>query len=394
MKWETKRAGLLANATKIVDEAKAADRNLTGSEKARIDGITAEIKAGDEHAKKAKKDGALFDSIAGLGRKSGAGVGDGSDRLAVWPAASRDLAGRLARKSADLSAVIHPGGEVKSLLPAGGSVADSVTVTPGLVQTPQVPTSFLQLLTTVTVDSPNFAYLRQSLRNNLAAPVAPGALKPTSEYGLERVEDALKVIAHLTEPVGKYDLIDVEALTRFLDSELRYGLFSAVEQQVLSGDGTGQNLSGLLNTSGVQTQPYADDLLSTLRRAVTKLENLGHQPTAIAIRPEDWEKVELSTAAGSGEFTFASSPIDRAARRVWGVQVAVSNALPAGTAVMVDTSTLGLYTDRQGVAVEWSTSGDDFQRNQVRARCEGRFALSVYQPSGSVIVSTAEAVGG
>ncbi|WP_096906139.1 phage major capsid protein [Dietzia sp. WMMA184] len=310
------------------------------------------------------------------------------------------MAGRLPRprrppghRSAELSATIHPGAELKSLLPAGGSVTDSVTVAPGLVQTPQIPTSFLQLLSTVTVDSPDFAYLRQIARNNAAAPVAPGAPKPTSEYGLDRVEGSLRVVAHLTEPVGKYDLIDVDALTRFLDSELRYGLFSCVEDQVLNGDGTGQNLTGLLETSGVQTQPFADDLLTTLRRSVTKLENVGHQPTAVVIRPEDWEAVELSTSSGSGEFTFASSPIDRAARRVWGVQVAVSNALPVGSAVMLDTSTLALYSDRQGVAVEWSTSGDDFDRNQVRARCEGRFPLAVYQPTGSVIVSTSAATG-
>lgn len=388
--WNTKRAALLDDATKIVDAAKSAGRGLTDGEKARLDGITAEVKSGDTHAAKARKDGALFDSIAGLGRKS-SGPGDGSDRLAVWPAASRDLASRLAIKSAELSAAIHPGAEMKSLLPAGGSVVDSITVAPGLVQTPQVPTSFLELLSTVTVDSPNYAYLRQTARGNAAAPVAPGALKPTSEYGLDRVEGSLKVVAHLTEPVGKYDLLDVQALTRFLDSELRYGLFSGVEDQVLNGDGTGPAMTGLFETSGVQTQPFGDDLLTTLRRAVTKLENVGHQPTAVVIRPEDWEKVELSTSSGSGEFTFASSPIDRAARRVWGVQVAVSNALPVGSAVMVDTSSLALYTDRSGVAVEWSTSGDDFDRNQVRARCEGRFSLAVYQPTGSVIVSTTAA---
>ena len=44
--------------------------------------------------------------------------------------------------------------------------------------------------------------------------------------------------------------------------------------------------------------------------------------------------------------------------------------------------------------VEWSTSGDDFDRDQVRARCEGRFSLGVYQATGAVKVSTAAAAGG
>jgi HK97 family phage major capsid protein len=103
-------------------------------------------------------------------------------------------------------------------------------------------------------EPPTFAYLRQTTRTNNAAPVADGATKPTSVYGLTRAEDRLRVIAHLSEPINKYHLEDAADLRVFVDNELGYGLDLAVEQQLLSGDGTGENLRGILNTSGIQAQ--------------------------------------------------------------------------------------------------------------------------------------------
>ena len=45
------------------------------------------------------------------------------------------------------------------------------------------------------------SYLRQSVRTNAAAPVAVGAVKPTSTYSLESVPVQLQVFAHLSEAV-------------------------------------------------------------------------------------------------------------------------------------------------------------------------------------------------
>ena len=43
-------------------------------------------------------------------------------------------------------------------------------------------------------------------------------------------------------------------------------------------------------------------------------------------------------------------------------------------------------TDSQGVGVQWSetSNSDDFSKNLIRARCEGRFGTSVLSPLGVV----------
>ena len=52
----------------------------------------------------------------------------------------------------------------------------------------------------------------------------------------------------------------------------------------------------------------------------------------------------------------------------------------AADAVIVDTDTIG-------VGVQWSESSnsDDFAKNLVRARCEGRFGTSVFSSLGVVV---------
>ena len=46
---------------------------------------------------------------------------------------------------------------------------------------------------------------------------------------------------------------------------------------MLSGSGTGQNLLGIYNTSGIQTQAKgADTIPDAIRKAITKARTVGH----------------------------------------------------------------------------------------------------------------------
>lgn len=276
----------------------------------------------------------------------------------------------------------------KALLPAG-STAVSVTVRPEIATTAKPMSELLAALPVVTQSSPVFRYLRQTARTNNAAVVAAGAAKPTSVYGLTPIEGELQVIAHLSEAIDKYALADVGNLQRFVADELLYGLHRALEQQVLNGTGTGQ-LTGLLQTGGIQTQAFATDLITTTRQAVTKIENIGHTAGTFVLSPADWETLELARTDTAGSLELGG-PVDRAKRTLWGVPIAICNALPAKTALLLDPSAVAIDTDAK-VEVLWSDNvGDDFSKNQLRARCESRYHVSVYQPLGVVKLTTAAA---
>lgn len=78
----------------------------------------------------------------------------------------------------------------------------------------------------------------------------------------------MKTIAHVSEPIDRAILDDLEGLTDFFDSTLRLGVLLAEENQVLNGDGVGQNFTGILNTAGIGSASRSSSApSSTCRRS-------------------------------------------------------------------------------------------------------------------------------
>lgn len=321
---------------------------------------------------------------------------DAADIAATWQAAKSFMAG-LGGEATDFT--YAPGLSYVSLSakgklpsPAFGEPALKSFAFPVATNTQPVAkgrpaTSLLDLIPARVLDAGarTFSFMRQTTRTNNAAPVAAGALKPTSVYGLESVEDSLKVIAHLSEPMNQYDLEDNANLARFIEDELRYGLASAVTAQLLTGTGLGENLEGLTVATGTQTQAYVTSPIVTARAALTKLEVVGLTGLAYVLHPSDWADIETATASGSGEFLLqgAGAPIDSIERRLWGVRVVTDVAITAGTGLLIAEDAVELATDGR-VKVEWAAAADDFTKNLVRARCEGRFGVALGRPLGVV----------
>jgi hypothetical protein len=74
-------------------------------------------------------------------------------------------------------------------------------------------------------------------------------------------------------------------------------------------------------------------------------------------------------------------------RTLGGVQVVLSTTVPAKTGLVFDASALAVDPDLAGIETKWSDAGELFDRNQVKARVEGRFSVSVFQPSGVVALT-------
>ena len=103
------------------------------------------------------------------------------------------------------------------------------------------------------------------------------------------------------------------------------------------------------------------------------------------MHPSDFEGIELALASVTA-VEHLSLPFDAASRRLYGVPVVVSNSQAAGVAHAIAVDAVALDTDSMGIQVQWSetSNSDDFAKNLIRARCEGRFATSVYSPLGVV----------
>ena len=243
----------------------------------------------------------------------------------------------------------------------------------------------MDLLGTVDVDGPEVPYLRQTARANSAAPVAYGALKPTSVYSVEKVTATVRTFAHLSEPLPRQHFEDDVSLEEFIGHEMVGGLLDVVAGQVVSGDGIGENLEGVLSTSGTLAQAFAVDALTSLRKALTQLETASVDPTAYVLNPADWEQLEL-LAGNDGHHVFGGLPAELPVRRLFGVPVHLSPHLVAGTAVLADWRQIVLLRRGAG-ALSWTeVHGDDWSKNLVRWRAEMRLGLAVKVPSTAVVV--------
>lgn len=353
----------LAQAKLIADTAVKEKREFTDAEADLIDKLQPEIEDLTKRVKKADEMDRVVKRLAGRDP-------DGKGYL--------DLAGGLGL--AILEKMDEDGVGTKSLI-GGGSIVTDVPVLPGdPVEAGHPLANLLSIIPAARRDAPTYRYLCQTQREMHAAPVAPGALKPTSNLTVESVDGKLHVIAHLSEPINKYTLLDSANLQVWVQTQLVAGLNEAIEDQVLNGDGTGENFNGLDHTTGVQQIEPGADPLATLAAAISALEVVGVAPAAFALSPADWLKIS-TTRNANGSFDMGGA-LDAAQRRAWGVPVTVCAAVTAGEGWLLGRNSCQVSTDTQGIAVEWGAPGDAFSRNQVVARVEGRFGFDVYAPHG------------
>jgi HK97 family phage major capsid protein len=104
----------------------------------------------------------------------------------------------------------------------------------------------------------------------MAAPQAgEGALKAQSDLSFGMVTTTVKTIAHWFK-ASKQVLSDIPLLQSYINGRAIYGLKYKEEEQILAGDGTGQNLLGLIpqaTTFNEALRKAGDTKIDTLRRA-------------------------------------------------------------------------------------------------------------------------------
>ena len=127
-------------------------------------------------------------------------------------------------------------------------------------------------------------------------------------------------------------------------------------------------------------------MLATLLKSITKIQNQGYEPAAIALHPNDFELVQMQLSDDARgrvqRVCRMSQPRDACSGYRWHCL----SRLPAGVGWTFATGAVALNVDSGGVNVQWSetSNADDFAKNLIRARCEGRYATSVYSPLGVV----------
>jgi len=208
-------------------------------------------------------------------------------------------------------------------------------------------------------------------------------MKPESTLTFDAVSDAVKKLAHWL-PVTDEMLQDVSAMAGYINARLIRGLRITEDDQLLNGSGSGANIQGVLNRSGLAAaQPRgsdsnADAVLKQIA-AITTATNIP--PTGIVMNPANWLSIQLAKDL-EGQY-FGDGPFSRPQRpTLWGLPVAITTAISSGTALVGAFQTASQVFHFGGLRVEASNSHSDFfTKNLVAIRAEQREALCVYVPA-------------
>ena len=323
-----------AVAQKADDEA----REMTSEEADTYRGHMAKASDLLEQAKAAKADSDLLSQVADFAKSVGAPVDDvalqgkastpgerkGANigRTVVTSTAYTSLIKAFGGRIPDRTNIQTDPIEVKSLFVGGGSggaTSAGAFVVPDVTDIVEMlgrrALTLRDVISVRRTSSDLVEYVRQTAHTNAAAIVpeattaaagaetVAGGYKPEGSWAFERVSTPVATIAEWV-PATKRALADAAQLEDLINAELAADIAEAEENAILKGSG---DITGILSTSGIQSQAFDTDIFTSVRRAITKARVAGRvTPNAVMLSPTDVETVDLARENGAtGKFLGA-----------------------------------------------------------------------------------------
>lgn len=406
MKLKEKRAALVKEANDLVGARKSAGEPLSDEDRTKLTGLIEQVKGVDADLARVEQDAGIKSALEGLGSPEGdlGGDGEGEKGGAKTPEA-KSLGDHFVKSVGDRVGVLSlrdgklDAGEFKApatqttTWPAGVPILTDYDRT--IVQARRERPTIADLCGSGTISGNAISYFVEAAMQGGFATVAEGGAKPQISFdNPTAVVDALKKIAGWIDMTDEF-IEDLGFLKSEIDTRLLYQLTMFEEAQLLNGNGTGQNVLGIRNRSGVQVQAApateagnADAVFSAMTKISTATALTAD---ALVIHPLDYERFRLSKDGngqyfGGGYFqgqygtgSVLESP------NLWGLRTVVTTAAAQGE-VLVGAFRVGATVYRKGgVRVEAAnTHADNFTTNKVTVRAEERVALAVRYPAAFV----------
>ncbi|HBK49698.1 MAG TPA: phage major capsid protein [Pseudomonas sp.] len=240
------------------------------------------------------------------------------------------------------------------------------------------------LLTAIPVTGQNYTYFREKLHTRGAGMVAEGGTKPTSDVTFESATDRVKKIA-VWMPVTEEALADVPQMQGYIQELLRYDLKLEEENQILKGDGTGENLNGLMTQATIYDAALTkagDTSIDIVRRGIYQVRKQSKLSADGVVMSElDWMNIELQKD-GENRYLFANlqglvTPI------LWGRPVITSDSMDEGDEdtggefLIANFARAAILFDRMSYLFKMGLINDMFIKNMIALLAEERLGLGV-----------------
>ena len=219
-------------------------------------------------------------------------------------------------------------------------------------------------------------YIEQANPDGVAGMTAEGALKSQVDFDLvERQAVTQKITAFIK--VSKEMISDLPFMQREINTELMELVALKLDAQILSGDGTGNNLVGILENAipwavgSFAGQVAIPNQLDVLRVAIAQIETALFQPNYIVMHPTDVAKFDV-TKTVYGEYTQPMIYTDlNGVKRYNGIEIIVNTGIDVDTFLVGDFTKSNLRV-REEMNIQVGFVNDDFTKNLFTVLCEAR----------------------
>lgn len=271
--------------------------------------------------------------------------------------------------------------EQKTLLTTAAGWAPQAIRTGRMVEFAARPVQVLDIVPGSNTNQNAVVYMEETTFTPAATEIAEAGTYPEAALALtERNSPVRKIAVFL--PVTDEQLEDVPQMQGYLNNRLPFFLRQRLDGQIVNGNGTPPNLTGLANLGGIQTQARGTDPgPDAVYKAIVKVRVTGRaSPSAVVYHPTDWQNVRLLRTS-DGIYIWGS-PTDPGPDRIWGLPVAQCDSFAAGTAYVGDFAGFSELSEKRGIEVKVSDSHSTFFIEGKQAiRADFRVALVWYRPA-------------
>lgn len=202
-----------------------------------------------------------------------------------------------------------------------------------------------------------------------------GATKTQTDFDLVETSKQVKKITAFIK-ISKEMLDDLSFIRGEINGELMELIELKLDEQLLLGDGTGDNLEGVdLNAVAFAAGTFAADVKDAnnsdvLRVAIAQVTKNNFFPNYLLLNPEDAAKMEMTKDA-NGQYTYLATVTIDGQTRVKGIPVIENPGITAGNFYVGDFTKANLRI-REEMSVEAGHVNDDFIKNLLTILAEMR----------------------
>ena len=259
---------------------------------------------------------------------------------------------------------------------------------PGYKFDPTRPTHIRQLLAQGSTQSDVVRFVKESGYSNGAAATAEGATLTQSDFDMTAADANVRKIGTYFR-ISEEMLADTPQLTSYLSARAPEKLLEVEDTQILSGNGTAPNLSGIItDATAFAAGDLADSVdnandFDVIVAALNQLANANYNADTILLNPSDFHKILLLKDTQNN---YLKDQVYNGLQPVFmGVKVVLNTAITAGDFLI---GNFGVGTQlwvRDGINVEFfREDGTNVRDGFVTVRVSERIALTNYLPNAFV----------